>query len=376
MAHRGLSERFVSLTSRLPLEIALAGKQLDPEQPLVWSLAEYPEGELKQQIRQEGLELVIGVPVTAKGRVLGRAGPQHPDAAVAGPGRVLPVRGHRAAGRPGGGERPPVRAGESQARGSGTPPNRGRRPAGDTGRAQLQPAAAGDPGLHHRPNLPGHRQRRGFAAAKKSPDGPFTIQSACGLDADYVSAIRFSAGKGGAGRALAARGPVVLTDAAAFVARLTAEPNPEYEEEKKGLQLMLEPRFCGPPFGPAVHQGRRLRRDHALLPPAPGILAGGDPAGHERGRSGGAGHRKCPPARPGGAGRGFRRARPFGARSARLGDPIPVQHHPVFRSGGPHAHCGRRLGSGRAPARAAGHGPGGLARDAPAHFPAQSAGSQ
>ncbi len=43
MAHRGLSERFVSRTSRLPLETALAGKQIDLEQPMVWSLAEYPE---------------------------------------------------------------------------------------------------------------------------------------------------------------------------------------------------------------------------------------------------------------------------------------------------------------------------------------------
>ena len=71
MAHRGLSPQFVSLTSRLPLETALAGKQLDAERPMVWSLAEYPEGDLKRRIREEGLGLVIGVPVTSKGRMLG-----------------------------------------------------------------------------------------------------------------------------------------------------------------------------------------------------------------------------------------------------------------------------------------------------------------
>ena len=71
MAHRGLSERFVADASRLPLEVGMAGKRLDAEQPVVWSLSEYPEGELKQRIREEGLELVIAVPVTAKGRVLG-----------------------------------------------------------------------------------------------------------------------------------------------------------------------------------------------------------------------------------------------------------------------------------------------------------------
>ena len=105
---------------------------------------------------------------------------------------------------------------------------------------------------------------------RESPDGPFTIQSSCGLDADYVSAIRFSVGKGGVGRALATGGPIVLGDAAAILDWLTREPKPEYAEEKKGLELMLEPRVRGPPVRAAGHQGRGLRRDHALLPHSPG----------------------------------------------------------------------------------------------------------
>ena len=32
---------------------------------------------------------------------------------------------------------------------------------------------------------------------RESPDGAFTIQSACGLDADHAAGIRFSVGKGG-----------------------------------------------------------------------------------------------------------------------------------------------------------------------------------
>ncbi|MDP3178646.1 MAG: PAS domain-containing protein, partial [Spirochaetaceae bacterium] len=67
MAHRGLSSPFVTFTSRLPLEVALAGKRMDTERPLIWRIDDYPEGELKQRMRQEGLELVIGIPMTAKG---------------------------------------------------------------------------------------------------------------------------------------------------------------------------------------------------------------------------------------------------------------------------------------------------------------------
>ncbi|MBN2553504.1 MAG: PAS domain-containing protein, partial [Spirochaetales bacterium] len=70
-AHRGLSERFVSSTARLSLDVALAGKQPSTEKPIIWPMASYPEGELKSLIMQEGLELVVGVPVTAKGRLLG-----------------------------------------------------------------------------------------------------------------------------------------------------------------------------------------------------------------------------------------------------------------------------------------------------------------
>ena len=165
-AHRGLSPRFISFISRLPLDTALAGKPPDAEHPVVWPMADYPEGDLKNRILGEGLQQVIGVPVTAKERLLGTLILGFRTSAPDEPRRVRPVRGHRPAGRPGGGERPPVRARAGQARGSGTPPGRGRRPAGDPGSAQLQPAAAGNPGLHHHADLPGHRQRCRFAAAE------------------------------------------------------------------------------------------------------------------------------------------------------------------------------------------------------------------
>jgi signal transduction histidine kinase len=70
-ASAGLSDQFIKLTEHLPLETGLAGRTLNTEQPLVWSLAEYPNGPLRDAITTEGLELVIGVPLVARGRLLG-----------------------------------------------------------------------------------------------------------------------------------------------------------------------------------------------------------------------------------------------------------------------------------------------------------------
>jgi PAS domain S-box-containing protein len=239
MAHRGLSPQFVSLTSRLPLEIALAGKQLDTENPLVWSLADYPEGELKVQIREEGLGLVIGVPVTAKGLLLGglvisthapRSLSAEECALLMAVGRQIGLAVENA----GLFERERTKHEEAE-----------RRRTVAEGLREVLAALNSNRPLQETLDLIIRQTCRvtGSDAAsllqRESPDGPFTIQSSCGLTADYVSAIRFSAGKGGAGRALAARGPVVLADAAAFVKRLAQEPDAGYAEEKGALEFMM-----------------------------------------------------------------------------------------------------------------------------------------
>lgn len=72
MAQRGLSDEFVHFTSRLPLETALAGKTLAGERPVIWNaLTDYPEGELKSYLLKEGLASVVGVPLLAKGKLVG-----------------------------------------------------------------------------------------------------------------------------------------------------------------------------------------------------------------------------------------------------------------------------------------------------------------
>jgi PAS domain S-box-containing protein len=71
MAQRGLSSEFAGRISRLPVQVALAGRTFEPDKPLIWKLAEYPEGELRGAIQREGLQLIVACPLMVKGRLVG-----------------------------------------------------------------------------------------------------------------------------------------------------------------------------------------------------------------------------------------------------------------------------------------------------------------
>ena len=243
MAHRGLSEQFVNHTSRLPLETALAGKHLSTEQPIIWPMAEYPEGELKTLITEEGLELVIGVPVTAKERLLGgliissrtpRSVSSEDSSLFMAIGRQIGLAVENARLY----ELERTKHEEAERR----------RTVAEGMREILAVLNSNRPLQETLDSIITQTCRvTGSDAAsllqRETGDGPFVIQSACGLDADYVSTIRFSAGKGGAGRALKTRQPVVLTDAVAFVDYVARDPDSEYQEEKKALELMIDRGF-------------------------------------------------------------------------------------------------------------------------------------
>jgi signal transduction histidine kinase len=243
VAQRGLSPRFASRTSRLSLQTALAGKQLDLEQPLAWLVSEYPEGELKEQTREEGLQLVIGVPVTAKGRMLGALviSSRAPRSLSAEESSLF-----MAIGRQIGLAADNARLFELER--SKHEETERRRTVAEGLREILAVLNSNLPLQETLDRIITQTCRvTGSDAAsllqRETPDSPFTIQSACGLDADYVSAIRFSVGKGGVGRALAEGGPVVVADAAAIMDRWAQEPDPRYVEEAKGLELMIRHGF-------------------------------------------------------------------------------------------------------------------------------------
>ncbi len=71
IAHRGLSEAFVEHTARLPLAASLAGQAAEQLRPIVRALFDYPENELRDLLKREGLQLLISVPLIAQGRAVG-----------------------------------------------------------------------------------------------------------------------------------------------------------------------------------------------------------------------------------------------------------------------------------------------------------------
>ncbi len=239
MAQRGLPVRFARSVSLLPLA-AIPVDGGDPAETLL-SLAvrDYPDGELRRHMEAEGLRLFIFVPVTAKGRLQGgilactRAerslSPEESSLLLAIGRQVgLAVENARLYRL----ER--ARHEEDE-----------RRRTVAEGMRETLAVLNSDHSLEQTLGFIVSQASRlmGSDAAsllrQESPDGPMRIQSAWGLDPEYVASISFSPGKGGAGRALAERRPLVIADATAFLAGTGPSAEAMFDEEKKSLELMV-----------------------------------------------------------------------------------------------------------------------------------------
>jgi PAS domain S-box-containing protein len=71
MAHRGLSPGFIGAVDRLPVEVAMAGREFAADQPIVWKIGEYQPGPLKDALVAEGLKVIVAVPLMAKEKLVG-----------------------------------------------------------------------------------------------------------------------------------------------------------------------------------------------------------------------------------------------------------------------------------------------------------------
>jgi len=71
VAHRGLSARFVHQVEQLPLQISVAGQAANRGEPIVRQVTDYPEGKLRELMEEEGLRLVVSIPLVAKEKTLG-----------------------------------------------------------------------------------------------------------------------------------------------------------------------------------------------------------------------------------------------------------------------------------------------------------------
>lgn len=71
IAHRGVSEEFARYAARLPLKATLAGEADNAEQVVVRPVADIRDGGMRKLMQQEQLQLIVSVPLLAKGRLLG-----------------------------------------------------------------------------------------------------------------------------------------------------------------------------------------------------------------------------------------------------------------------------------------------------------------
>ncbi len=72
LVYHGLSDEFVRFAGRLLLRTSRVQATADTGQPLVWEVASTPaEPAMKQALEREGVELVVSVPLMAKGRLVG-----------------------------------------------------------------------------------------------------------------------------------------------------------------------------------------------------------------------------------------------------------------------------------------------------------------
>jgi len=71
ISHRGLSDAFIKLTTRLQLGSSLAGQAAERGKPIISRASDYLDSEPRELLRKEGLQLVISIPLIAQGRAVG-----------------------------------------------------------------------------------------------------------------------------------------------------------------------------------------------------------------------------------------------------------------------------------------------------------------
>ena len=238
LAQRGLSEGFVQATARLPLEIALAGKQIYEDEPLVWQVAsDYPAGELKDRILQEGLCSVVGIPLLAKGQLIGGLilSTRRPRTLTAEESFLISAIGQQVG----------IAMDNAclyEAERERWEEAEGRRRVAEGMREILAV-------LNSQQSLPQildfiatqtcHLLNSDAAAVLRLEEGLLRIQAACGLEADYITSLTMRVGEGGAGRALATRRPVIIPDLRE-AARHTTQGNMLPEPQKGLVQRLMQ----------------------------------------------------------------------------------------------------------------------------------------
>ncbi len=71
VAARGLSPEFTDRIGILPEAVVRAGRIFSPDEPITWTIEDYPAGPIKDAVVAEGIKTILGVPLSAKGMLVG-----------------------------------------------------------------------------------------------------------------------------------------------------------------------------------------------------------------------------------------------------------------------------------------------------------------
>jgi PAS domain S-box-containing protein len=226
LAHRGVSEEFQGRVNSLPLRNSMVERAAREGRPLAWPAADYPNLQARQAVLKEGIRLGITVPLLVKGRLLGAMslGARETRSVTAEELSLLAAVGQQV-----GLAVENARLYESE-RERYQEAERRRQVA--EGMREILAVLNSKQSLEAMLDFIVTQACRVLSSDAASllrwedKEGQLKIQSACGLDADYVARLRSPAGQGGAGRALAERRPIAVPDMLAAAARTTPEAVP------------------------------------------------------------------------------------------------------------------------------------------------------
>ncbi|HUJ77180.1 MAG TPA: GAF domain-containing protein, partial [bacterium] len=243
LAHKGLSESFVSQMVRLDLQDSLAGKVISFEEPLSWDINEYPGGPRREFLETEGIQRIIGVPLAAKGKLVG--------------GFVIVSRSDKvlspeessllmAVGQQIGLAMENARLLEGQ-RLQREEAER-RREVAEGMRETLAVLNSDKPPQEMLDFLISQacRLMKCDAASLfqiETPEGHLHIQAACGLDMEAVRAIMLALGEGAAERAARWKKPIIVSDTSSWENGHSEDSNPEFAEDLSGLEVLMDQGF-------------------------------------------------------------------------------------------------------------------------------------
>ncbi|HSR29708.1 MAG TPA: PAS domain S-box protein [Anaerolineae bacterium] len=237
VANQGLSRELVQAIERIPLRNSAMDQAAALGRPYVWQTVDVPpEAGLAELLEREGLHFAISIPLMAKGQIvggmnLGTRQPRHltPESlsllAAIGQQVGMAVENARLY------EAEQDRREESE----------GRRRVAE-GMREILAVLNSQQSLPEILDFIATQTCRllgsNAAAILRLEDGRLRIQAACGLEADYVAGMSLQVGEGGAGRALAARQPVIISDLAE-AAFLTPEQEMPPEPQKGLIERLL-----------------------------------------------------------------------------------------------------------------------------------------